>query len=1844
VRSRVLAWVVPLSLLLSCASKPPRDLLVTSFTGRSGEDAAEPIRFRFNRGVVAADKVGVKLATPPVTIAPLVPIEARWEDPQTLVIVPTGELAPSTLYRVTLEGDLGARTTTPSYSFVHLPVLEKGVSGADLERVPPKGELVIGFNQPVRAADLAKQCKLTPGELTVAPTDPSKVAAQHAVRFSAPLEQGTAYQLVCEKLVGAGGTAPAEENVTIGFKTYPAFTVASFLPGGDDVPSDQVALKITFSNPVELADVAKALTAKPAIKGLAKGWLDDTRTRYTVEVDLDAEQNYQIAVGKLADVYGQPLENAEAHEFHTGAARPRLSLETGIFAVERGGKGYPIWTRNLSTLKVDCARIPADKLVALLTSEMDYDPWYDASTNKAIEWSKLGLNGKSTTLKPASKKNNWQLTSVPLHTTCAGGVANDERGVFLAEVGSPELKLDEEYSWRYRPRQRVLANVTDLGVLLKVGPASGLVWVTSLKSGKPVPGATVSIWDLKGKKAHTATSDASGLVRLPGADKLLRSGKPEETDPEDEWSSWRSQRVIATVEKDGDLAVVDGNWQNGIQIWNFGVKEDRSGGAARVRGFIQSDRGLYRPGETVSFKGLAREIVIGEPPRQPKDREIAIEVTDPRGSTVLETRVTLTKFGGFSFELPLSSEAALGDWWVTAKIGAQSFREKFLVEEFRKVEYEIKVTGNAGRHVARGSKLAWAVQADYLFGAPVAKAKVRWTVERRRHVLRMPKFPEYSFTDISEQGYDWWWSYEEPQLSFLGDGEGETDAKGGFSFAFEDPEAKLDGPQDYLATAEVKDETDQSVSKQVVVTAHPSEFYFGMQTQEWVQAVGMPFAINAIAVTPDGRQVAAKGKLSMIRRREDCTYSGGYRAEVSCTSNSETIWTRDVTIPATGTITERIMPKSPGEFVIKLEGTDAKGNPVAVSSWVWVLGKGEAFWSGDESDRMSIIASKQAYEPGETARLVPRTNLAGGSSLVSVERNGVIDAFVVETSSSGEGINLKLTQAHAPNVYVSVAAVRGRTGDGDKHRPRFQMGLTELDVSAAAQRLAVSVKTDKPSYEPGDQVTGVIKVVGKDGKPVSAEVSLSVADEGVLQLIAYKTPDPMAAFYAPWGLGIDAATNWNRISRLNDPREMDPDEGGDGGDGEGGSKIRSKFVNSAYWAPALVTDGNGEIRFKFTAPDNLTAFRLMAVAADMGSRFGSAENRVTTKKPLLLKPVLPRFLAEGDRAQVGVIVHNYTGAAGTAKVTAKASGVVLSGSKTVDVAKDGTARVMFDLDVGKLGAGVRTATFEFASTLGDADDAMRLEVPLVRPLAVDNVLLGSGKVEGAVSLPLAWDDRVLPADSTLALSVDRTGLGELEGGLKYLIEYPYGCLEQTMSRFIPLVKVKDLAASLDLKDLPGGKIDRYIAAGVARVYKFQHDDGQFSLWQGGEPEPHLTVYALFGLGEAKKAGVEVDPTAMKRGLEQVKRWTIGPARKLTGYEGGTMAMAAYVLAENGMADSGLASKLYAGYRGLPIYGQAFLLLAMEKGKSPDKWRKQLATELGGLVRGEGLVDETEDADSYRAMSSDVRSSAIVMMALLATDPANPAIERLAAGLKKAQGKRGYWRNTQENLYALVALAELARKDADGTTKITATVGGKKILAETLRGGRVVTVKIPLSQVAGGALAIETQGVARFSARLSLARRIDDAVATSEGITVTREYLDPDKDEVKKAIKTGDLVKVVVTVKPGAERRYLAVVDPIPAGFELVNSKLVTSVGRARDDLSDEQKGWWSDDVWTNIELRDDRVQAFADWMPARGEYKLVYLARATLPGKFTAPPTRAEAMYEPEIFARGKAAKVEVKR
>jgi len=1813
-------------------------MVVTSLATLEGARPDQPkIRIRFSRPAVAKSEVGKLLEDPPVVVGPTLSVKGHWSDRQTLVIRPADKLKPGTRYDVYLTGDLAHRNKKVRFHFVYAPLKLERISGVVFAKLPPNPRFLLHFNYPVRAGEVAKNCFLRePGGLwPQALTTPVAryVSKVIPVTTAKRLANSRTYQLRCVSLVSADGGEPIEVKLDRKLTTFPGFRVVDVGPVVDDYPPGDVPIEVAFSTPVAAPEIRKHIRMSPVVEGVDKGWVYQQGKRYKATVRLKGNTLYTVTVAAaLKDQFGQPLGRTRTYTFKTGKPRAALQMERGIYAVEGSSAGYPVWTRNMRRFGVSCAQVPTDKLVKVITSRA-YDPWYGGQKKK-IRWSKLGLSQRSTDVTFAAKDDEWKLHHLSLHKMCG---ASRPRGVYLAEVTSAELKPHPDYTWRYRPHRQVLTNVTDLGVLLKVGPASGLVWVSSLKTGKPVAGAKVTLYTKKGKVVHRGRTNGKGLARIPGAAKLLKHLSARS----DDWVPQRAQRLIAVVEKNKDLAVVDGNWANGIQLWNFGVTVDHKTAGARIRGFIQSDRGIYRPGETVHFKGLVREIRLGALPRVPRRRKVKIIVRDGRGAVVLNTRRRITRYGGFAFDLSLSKHASLGDYYVHATVQNQSFREKFTVQAFRKISYEIKMP-SPRRHVRAGERVKLEATARYLFGAPVKDAKYRVIIQRRERAVSFGGYPGYVFRDwASSRSYygNGRGDSSHYGYSFVEDDDGHTDEKGGASLAVATTTGHS-GVQDYLAQITVTDETDQSVSKSVVITAHPTDVYVGLHTQEYVQAVGMPFAVNTVALSPAGKRVASAAKLSFERSDYECKWKGKYRAYRTCSRKKKVVWTRDIRIPATGAGTVKIRPRKAGEYTIRLTATDSKGTKVVAARSVWIIGRGDAFWSGDESVRMQLITSKRRYKPGETARLVPRTALRGATALVTLERNGVMDARVTRLRSPAAGLKVKLGRKHAPNVYATVTLVSGRTGRGDRNRPRFTIGVVNLQVSPVSRRLKVRIRTLKRKYEPGEMVRGTIRVTSTTGAPVRAELSLSVADEGVLQLIGYRTPSPMARFFAPWGIGVENATNWNRIARLNAPRN-DIESGGDGGGGgDDGPKVRSRFVSSAYWAPTLYTNAAGYVTFRFKAPDNLTAFRLMAVAADMGSRFGKAARRITVTKPLLAKPVLPRFLSTGDSAEVGVVIHNYTDRAGVAKVRVKASGLKLATTTaSVKVPKRGSARVRFGASVGF----VRRARVQFSVKMGRHKDALRLDLPVRRPLAIDKKILASGRLSGTKRIGVKWLASTLASDSHVEISADRTGMTDLREGLKYLIEYPYGCLEQTLSRFIPLVKVKDLADSLGFAELKGPRLKRFIRAGVDKVARHQKHNGHFSLWPSGQTYPHLTAYAMYGLVEAKRAGVHVDPGTLKKGTTALRTWANGRSRTIEpGGEAAILAMTAYVLAEVGSPDPGLNARLYAARKSQPSFGLAFLLRALSLAKAPAAQRAAVRKDLVSLVRvnkGAATVQERSgngfSPDGYhKYMSSDVRSSAIALSALLATGPNHPLVAKLAVGIKRHQLPSGRWSNTQENLYALVALADYARLQAKGVATITVSMNGKRIVRKALNNAKILSLKRTLAGLKPGALTIHVRGSAQYTVRLVTARKASRAKPISRGFTVSRQYLDPNTGVPFTRFKAGSLVKVRVKVTLKAGSRYVAVVDPLPGGLEPVNSKLATSMRTTSTGKNAH---------WTHLELLDDRVQAFADSLSA-GSYTLEYLARATLPGTFTAPPSHAEQMYAPDQYGRTATARVQVTR
>ena len=955
-------------------SGPGGELHVVSFSPELPVlDSREPVQVKFDKPIVGDDQVGKRLSVSPVGFAPPVAVEARWLDRYTLLVTPTEDYAPSTRYEVTLGESLRQRVPEEerTHAFVHDPLSLKGIEGIDPVAAPKDPRFSLVFSHAVNPEEVAKSCHLLRVKNSsqmplILQSDPKK-DVRIAVAPKHPLMQGEAYLVQCRALRAAAGNW-ALENGQAEFSTFAAFEVKKALPTEEKVVPEADRIQIHFTTPVERAAFEKGVVIKLNGMPLSTSHFeqsDDGRV-YRWNSFLEAVSRYEIRIKKgLTDRFGQKLESGKVIRFETLDAPPGISAETGVQTVESKMGSYQVWTRNVSAMEVACARIPHKRIAALLGSgDLPLYSWIN-NNEQDVDWQKLKLKPGRQVLQIDGVKNRWKEHRLVLSEMCSNG---DASGIYLAQLSADEVRAQKiSDGWGMYP-YRVLANVTDLGVVLKAGPASGMVWVTSMSEGNPVSGAGVTVYSVEGKRLFRGVTDGKGMLRLPGSSELnkkAKGGGGSNGNGDDEYEDYYvTQRFIAVVEKGNDVALVDGDWNDGITLWNFSVTADRSGDETKIRGFIQSDRGIYRPGETVHFRALVREVSLTALPRVPRERA-RIEIDDSYGASIFQKNMALSRFGSVDFDLKLSSQARLGDYYVRITVAGQTFRERFSVEEFRPVSFEVKKTFKKAEQLV-GQPLRYSFVADYLFGQPVKDTSVSWTVNRCSRPLMFPAYRGYSFANQSSWYWDWYHDeYYDGDMNceFVADNSTTTDSKGKFSFTVRDGEREDATLVDYVARVTVEDETNQTVSKQVAIRAHATDRYLGMKAASWIQELEKPVSVDAVALQTDGSPVAAEATLTVEREHWECSDTPTRRNR--CERRTDKVLKKNVTIEAGGSRIDFAVKKA-GDYRVVLRGKDSRGKKVESATWVWVTGKNASSWWGDDATRMMLIPSKEKYVPGSS--------------------------------------------------------------------------------------------------------------------------------------------------------------------------------------------------------------------------------------------------------------------------------------------------------------------------------------------------------------------------------------------------------------------------------------------------------------------------------------------------------------------------------------------------------------------------------------------------------------------------------------------------------------------------------------------------------------------------------------------------------------------------------------------------------------------------------------------------------------------------------------------------------------
>ena len=1367
------------------------------------------------------------------------------------------------------------------------------------------------------------------------------------------------------------------------------------------------------------------------------------------------------------------------------------------------------------------------------------------------------------------------------------------KGLYLVEVAYHDL------------RAYTLIMVTDLALVSKTAPGQVLLFVARRDSGTPVEGATAVVFNNHQELAR-GTTDASGVYQS--------TFKEIKVD---------NSIMVATAGQDVAATSVE-------PFFFFDTS------ATEYVGYIYTDRPVYRPTHEVNFKGIVRAKMGGKF-NSDIPGPLTVEVTDTNQKTVYQQKLPLSSFGSFHGTLTLSPLAALGTYGITAHIGDKSIYGTFEVQEYKKPEFEVAVSTDKARYV-QGESIQATISARYYFGAPVSGGHVKYSIFRSGY-----QFPYWRIL----WGDDEYESDEGEGIDnndYFGQeitqGTGQLDADGMLHVTLPTEVDANKRDYNYRIEAHVTDASNREIVGGHGVTATYSTVVVLMETDRYVYAPGQQADVTVRTLDYDSNPVSTAVKLKFEAHR---SWGSNGPAEFLSQANVST----DARGVAHYTYT---VPKVPW-LTVGASTFDRNQREATFSTNLWIA---DVAGATDEAMArpVDIYPDKHSYKPGDTAHVLIATHSPGAQVLVTTEGQQVYTWSLHPVAGDSLMLDIPIEERFEPNFFLGVTFVKNE---------QLIEGSKNISVPAAEKVLKVTVETDKPEYRPGEKVAYTVTARDAQGHPVSAELSLGVVDEAIYAVRPDSVDPPEKVFYARawdkvftqfstnyWFMGYSGRHKMDlaqlraptRLADFKNPQSVQP-------------KVRKFFPDTIQWLPTLVTDASGKAHASFNFPDSLTTWRATVRAATRDTLVGQVVAKVITRKNLILRLEIPRFMDQGDTATLTGIVHNYLSSDKTAQVSLEAQGVELASpaEATVNVPKNGEAVVTWNVRASK----IAQAKFLAKALTDEESDALELEMP-VEPWGLHQNVAQSGALRN--DKDEIKRSLVLPRDingeaSTLRIDLAPSIAGTLMSALDFLASYPYGCVEQTMSSFLPTILVTKAIKDLGLTaPAASTELDKKIAAGLERLYMFQHEDGGWGWWQTDETHPFMTAYVVAGLAQAREAGYPINEQRLQKGRDSLLKQIKENPRAVADIR----VYMVYALALSGDVDHALVEDLYGLRAKFSAHGQALMALLLMQLK--DSRAQEFVKLLEASAHAEGpFVSWKSERQELLDFSSDnsFETTAYALRALANLDPKSDLLPRTARWLMEHRSDGYYWASTEQTATAIYGLIDYLKISGELKPDYTLTVylNGQK-LADRRITEKDVASPLPIMltaaapQVHAGANEVRIvksgTGVLYWSASASFfSREPKPAPAGSYVLNVVREYfkLVPERQDnrivyseqpLEGPVQTGDVVEVRLMVSATNNEQYLQIEDPFPAGFDFIEQEGLYELKS--------KPSWW-DFYYTQREFHDDRAALFSTTF-ARGQGQFHYLLKAVTPGTFQANPARVLPMYEPARQASTRAASVTV--
>ena len=1859
------------------------------------------VNVTFNQPMVPLDTLqGLADEDVPVDIDPGVPGSWRWLGTRTLNFQSDSEdidrLPMATAYQVTIpegvESVSGERLeeavqftfqTPPPTLQTYYPSqgpqpLDPLLFASFDQRIEPEAVLDtirVSAGGQVIPVRLAKEEEIKEDERVSRMVDDAMEGRWLAFRSQEPLPADTTITVdIGPGTPSAEGPLKTESGQGFSFYTYPPLRVQEHgCSWGGPKCRPLTPLFIRFNNPLDTDAYQEGMLriqpelpdAKVNIYGNTINIQGATKPRTTYRVTLD---------GEIKDVFGQTLGEDQTVKFRIGPAEPVLYGPRQTLVTLDPASKRPVlslYAINYDRLDVRIYDVNPSHWPDFKAYLQDYQRREDSSNppGELVFDSSIPVEGGADTL-----------TEVPVDLS---EVMSGEYGHYIVIVKPPKELFKEE---RYWETVQVWVQVTQIGLDAFKDHSEMVVWTTALQDGTSLSEVTIrseiqsilSETDQDGVArfgipvggiSYLVASKGEDQALLPASSSYWGMGKWEKRSVIDElrWYVFDDREMY----KPGEEVHVKG-WMRRIGTTETGDVELVGDGITGVHYQVNGPQGneiTQGQAELNAWGGF--------------DFSFSLPENINLGAAQLVLR-SLGSAGGMR----------TNQHW-----------HMFQIQEFRRPEFEVKARNESTGPYFVGDQAVLGVEAAYYAGGPLPNADVEWRVDSQATNYQPPNWPDFTFGMwtpwwIFRGGPG-------PHGQGSGSTfSGRTDASGTHYLKVDFKGVETPRPYSLQAEATVFDVNRQAWASNTSLMVHPADLYVGMRTERYFVQQGDPMDVDLIVTDLDGNPVSDRPILVEAARLEWKYEDGQWQEkEVDIQECSEGSKSEPVTCsfdtPAggryqiTAEITDEQGRVNQSRLVRWVSGGQRPPSRKVEREEVTLVPDKETYQPGEVAE----ILVQAPFQSGEGLLTIARSGIIDTQSFSFTEGSTTLSIPIKEAYLPNLHLQVDVVGS-APRTDEA-----GEEMEGISPRPAYATGQINLEIPPLERTLSVAAELEDQALAPGGSTNLNLVVTDARGEPVqNAEMAVVVVDEAILALTDYQLADPLSVFYQTRSAGfqgyysranivlVDPQTLVDESQEVGGrnqpmatmavegameeeamaeaPQEKSADVAGLGG-GETAAQepieVRTDFNPLATFAPEVRTDSRGEASVQIQVPDNLTRYRVMVVAVDQGGKqFGSAEANLTARLPLMVRPSAPRFLNFGDVFELPIVLQNQTDEPLETDVVIRANNLDLE-EKGIRVTVPANDRVEVRFPASTEMAG--TVHFQAAAVAGTYEDAAFGQLPVYTP-ATSEAFATYGVIdEGAVAQPVAAPEDVFPQFGGLEVNTSSTALQALTDAVLYLASYPYECSEQIASRVLGIAALRDVLSAFEADGLPSPlELEAAVERDIEELQRLQNNDGGYGYWRKGrESIPFHTIHVAHALQRAEMKGFEVPEETQDRLLSYLREierhfpsWYSEDTRNTLS------AYALYVRDLMGDSDPLKARNLLndAGIEELRLDAVGWIWQVLVDSPGSTAELESIRRYVGNrVVETAGAANFTTQYDdqNYLLLGSNRRTDAILLDALIADDPESDLIPKLVTGLL-AHREKGRWGNTQENVFVLLALDRYFNTFEKQTPEFVARIW----LGETYAGahrfvGRTTERKetqIPMSFLVEekGAetsdLVISKDGPGRLYYRLGLkyAPTDLDLDPLDMGFVVQRKYeaVDDPEDVWQDEdgtwhIKAGARVRVRLTMVADNRRYHVALVDPLPAGLEIINPALAVSGSVPEDPDSEEYRfGWWWWGTWYNHQnMRDERAEAFTNLL-WDGVYEYTYVARATTPGNFVVPPAKAEEMYSPEVFGRSGSDRVTV--